>query len=47
MFRKSMGVGVDLGYATAPLASRVADAYVDSEARKGKLPSDHAALIVD
>jgi exodeoxyribonuclease-3 len=26
---------------------RVVDAYVDREARKGKLPSDHAPVVVD
>jgi exodeoxyribonuclease-3 len=26
---------------------RVVDAYVDREARKGKLPSDHAPVVAD
>jgi exodeoxyribonuclease-3 len=29
------------------LASRISDAYVDRDARKGKLPSDHAPVVVD
>jgi exodeoxyribonuclease-3 len=47
MFHKNMGMRIDLVYATATLAGRVASAYVDREARKGKLPSDHAPIVVD
>jgi exodeoxyribonuclease-3 len=47
MFHKNMGMRIDLVYATGPLADRVTSAYVDREARKGKLPSDHAPIVVD
>jgi exodeoxyribonuclease-3 len=47
MFHKNMGMRIDLVYATEPLADRVSSAYVDREARKGKLPSDHAPIVVD
>jgi exodeoxyribonuclease-3 len=46
-FHKNMGMRIDLVYATPPFASAVTDAYVDREARKGKLPSDHAPVVVD
>jgi exodeoxyribonuclease-3 len=47
MFHKDMGMRIDLVYATGPVAQRVTSAYVDREARKGKLPSDHAPVVVD
>jgi exodeoxyribonuclease-3 len=47
MFHKDMGMRIDLVYATGGLAARVGDAYIDREARKGKLPSDHAPVVVD
>lgn len=47
MFPKDMGMRIDLVYATAAVAGRLRDAYVDREARKGKGPSDHAPIIVD
>jgi len=47
MFHKNMGMRIDLFYANAELAERVSDAYVDRDARKGKLPSDHAPIVVD
>lgn len=45
MFHKDLGMRIDLVLATASV--RVTDAYVDREARKGKLPSDHAPVVVD
>ena len=45
MFHKDLGMRIDLVLATA--STRVTDAYVDREARKGKLPSDHAPVVVD
>jgi len=45
MFHKDLGMRIDLVLATP--AIRVRDAYVDREARKGKLPSDHAPVVVD
>ena len=47
MFHKNMGMRIDLVYASAALAGAVTDAYVDREARKGTLPSDHAPVVVD
>jgi len=46
-FHKNLGMRIDLCYATAELADHVEDAYVDREARKGKLPSDHAPVVFD
>lgn len=46
-FHKDMGMRIDLFYADEDVAGRVASAYVDREARKGKGPSDHAPIIVD
>jgi len=45
MFHKDLGMRIDLVLATKSV--RVTDAYVDREARKGKLPSDHAPVVVD
>jgi exodeoxyribonuclease-3 len=47
MFHKNKGMRIDLVYASARLADAVTDAYVDRDARKGKLPSDHAPVVVD
>ncbi len=46
-FHKNEGMRIDLVYATRGLADNVRDAYVDRDARKGKLPSDHAPVVVD
>jgi exodeoxyribonuclease-3 len=45
MFHKNLGMRIDLVLLSASL--RVADAYVDREARKGTAPSDHAPVVVD
>jgi exodeoxyribonuclease-3 len=47
MFHKNEGMRIDLVYATPAVADAVTDAYVDRNARKGKLPSDHAPVVVD
>jgi exodeoxyribonuclease-3 len=47
MFHQNKGMRIDLVYAAPAVAGRVADAYVDREARKGKGPSDHAPIVVD
>jgi exodeoxyribonuclease-3 len=47
MFHKNQGMRIDLVYVSQPLAGAVTDAYVDRDARKGKLPSDHAPVVVD
>ena len=46
-FAKDQGMRIDLVYASRAVADRVAGAYVDREARKGKGPSDHAPIVVD
>ena len=43
-FPKNHGLRIDAVYATAPLAARCEAADIDREARKGKLPSDHAPV---
>ena len=45
MFPKDMGMRIDYVLASRPVT--VVDAYVDREARKGKLPSDHAPIVLD
>lgn len=45
MFHKDQGMRIDLVLASAAVI--VDDAWVDREARKGKLPSDHAPVIVE
>lgn len=46
-FHKNEGMRIDLVLASSALAGAVTDAYVDRDARKGKLPSDHAPVVVD
>ena len=46
-FHQDWGMRIDLVYASAAVAARVSDAWVDRESRKGKGPSDHAPVIVD
>lgn len=46
-FHKGMGMRIDLMLLTQELAARVKDAYIDRDARKGTLPSDHAPVVVD
>ncbi|MGI8769130.1 MAG: exodeoxyribonuclease III [Propionibacteriaceae bacterium] len=45
MFHKDLGMRIDLVLSSR--AVHVTDAFVDREARKGKLPSDHAPVIVE
>ena len=45
MFHQDLGMRID--YVLASPSLTIIDAYVDREARKGKLPSDHAPVIVD
>jgi exodeoxyribonuclease III len=47
MFHKDLGMRIDLVLASAPVADRVKATWVDRQARKGTLPSDHAPVIVD
>ncbi len=46
-FHNHRGMRIDLVLASRPLADRVTFALIDRQARKGKLPSDHAPLLVD
>jgi exodeoxyribonuclease-3 len=46
-FHEHRGMRIDLVLVTKPLAEHVTWAIVDRNARKGKLPSDHAPLVVD
>ena len=38
---------IDLVLVSGAVAASVRDAYIDRDTRKGKLPSDHAAVVVD
>jgi exodeoxyribonuclease-3 len=46
-FHKHMGLRIDLVLLSRPLADRVTYALIDRNARKGKLPSDHAPVFID
>jgi exodeoxyribonuclease-3 len=46
-FHEHRGMRIDLVLVSKPLAGRVQWALVDRNARKGKLPSDHAPVVVD
>ena len=46
-FHKHLGMRIDLLLASRPLAERSRWALIDRNARKGKMPSDHAPLVVD
>ena len=46
-FHKGLGMRIDLVLASRSLADRVSWTLIDRNARKGKLPSDHAPLIVE
>ncbi|HEY2207477.1 MAG TPA: exodeoxyribonuclease III [Pseudonocardia sp.] len=46
-FHQDLGMRIDLVLAAAPVAARVAAAWVDRQARKGSGPSDHAPVMVD
>jgi exodeoxyribonuclease-3 len=46
-FHQHRGMRIDLVLVTKRLAERVSYTLIDRFARKGKLPSDHAPLLVD
>ncbi len=46
-FHEGRGMRIDLMLATAPIAEHVRYVLIDRQARKGKLPSDHAPMFVD
>jgi len=47
MFHKGCGMRIDLMLLDDSISSRVTDAYIDRDARKGQKPSDHAPIVVD
>ena len=46
-FHNHRGMRIDLVMVTRPVAERVTWALIDRNARKGKLPSDHAPVIIE
>jgi exodeoxyribonuclease-3 len=46
-FHKGLGMRIDHLLVTRPMAERLSGAEIDRDARKGKLPSDHAPLWID
>jgi exodeoxyribonuclease-3 len=46
-FPKNNGMRIDLVYGDERFTTKVKDAYVDREARKGKGTSDHAPVVID
>ena len=46
-FHNHRGMRIDLVLATKPLAQAATWGLIDRNARKGKLPSDHAPLVID
>jgi len=46
-FHKGRGLRIDLMLATAPVADATTFVLIDRQARKGKLPSDHAPVLLD
>ena len=47
MFHQGNGMRIDLVLLDHAVAATITDAYIDREARKGHLPSDHAPVVVD
>jgi exodeoxyribonuclease-3 len=46
-FHKGLGMRIDHLYVTRSVAGRCTAAEIDRDARKGKLPSDHAPVYID
>jgi exodeoxyribonuclease-3 len=46
-FHKGLGMRIDHLYVSASVAARCTAAEIDRDARKGKLPSDHAPVYID
>ena len=46
-FHKGLGMRIDHLYVTRSVAERCRAAEIDRDARKGKLPSDHAPVYID
>jgi exodeoxyribonuclease-3 len=47
MFRRKLGLRIDLVLASAPLAERCTASYIDIEPRRQERPSDHAPAIAE
>jgi exodeoxyribonuclease III len=46
-FHKGFGMRIDLMLLSKTIAAGLTDAYIDRDTRKGRLPSDHAAVVAD
>ena len=46
-FHKGLGMRIDHLLVTQPIAERLTGSEIDRDARKGKLPSDHAPMWID
>ena len=46
-FHKGLGMRIDLVLLDHAVTPAVTDAYIDRDARKGTLPSDHAPVVID
>jgi exodeoxyribonuclease-3 len=46
-FHKGLGMRIDLVLLAHAVTPAITDAYIDRDARKGTLPSDHAPVVVD
>jgi exodeoxyribonuclease-3 len=46
-FHKGLGMRIDHLLVTRPIAERLTGSEIDRDARKGKLPSDHAPMWID
>jgi exodeoxyribonuclease-3 len=47
MFRRKLGLRIDLILASAPMAARCTASYVDIEPRRQERPSDHAPVVAE
>jgi exodeoxyribonuclease-3 len=47
MFRRGLGLRIDLVFVTEPLLRRIRSAEIDKSARAGEKPSDHAPVVVE
>jgi exodeoxyribonuclease-3 len=46
-FPKGNGLRIDHAFLTRVVAARCTKAWVDRDERKGKLPSDHAPVLIE
>lgn len=46
-FPKNNGLRIDMVFATAPLAERCTEAWMDRQERKGNKPSDHVPVVAE